>query len=593
MARARAVDASKLLVVNALLCGTAWKGPLDWAVMTAPPTGEGYAPNPVLKPSPVLTDAVTAAIDMIATFTRIDITRVGARAADDATLRFVQADTLSLWDGRAVETVRLGAYAFNPAADESGGDAWFGSDIAATATTGTYAFRAVLHEIAHALGLKHPDEAGPFGRLPSDIDGSEFSVMSNRAYPDADPAAGLGIDPSGYAETYMVYDIAALQHLYGANYSDRGDDRYVFNPATRVMQRTIWDGGGHDTYDFSRYITPVTIDLRPGRWSTTGQEAQLNRTEALGTGATAILANGAVHNALLHEESWRSGIEDARGGSAGDTITGNRLANTLDGRDGNDAIHAAEGPDTLAGGPGADTLSGGGGSDSMDGGEDADTLDGGSGDDTLAGGPGGDSLSGDGGSDSIDGGEDADTLDGGGGEDTLAGGPGADRLSGGDSPDSLVGGDGDDAMQGGRDDDTLAGGPGNDTLMGNSGDDRLRGGNGEDRIDGGPGSDTLLGERGADFLLGGSDDDVIIGGFGDDTMRGGPGDDVFRFVGRTGADTIGDFTPGEDVLDVADPVAAYASVIADGGDIVFVAGDGASVRLVGVALADLMAGDFV
>ena len=69
----------------------------------------------------------------------------------------------------------------------------------------------------------------------------------------------------------MMYDIAALQPIYGANFStNTGNSVYTWNPSTGEMSingvgqgapawranrvfLTIWDGGGNDTYDLSNY----------------------------------------------------------------------------------------------------------------------------------------------------------------------------------------------------------------------------------------------------------------------------------------------------------------------------------------------------
>jgi Ca2+-binding RTX toxin-like protein len=74
-------------------------------------------------------------------------------------------------------------------------------------------------------------------------------------------------------------------------------------------------------------------------------------------------------------------IEKIVGGSAGDSITGNNLANSLVGGAGNDNLTGLDGSDSLVGGIGNDTLSGGADSDwfyVFDG--YADTIDGGAGD---------------------------------------------------------------------------------------------------------------------------------------------------------------------------------------------------------------------
>ncbi|WP_137177616.1 calcium-binding protein [Roseomonas sp. AR75] len=71
-------------------------------------------------------------------------------------------------------------------------------------------------------------------------------------------------------------------------------------------------------------------------------------------------------------------------------------------------------------------------------------------------------------------------------------------------------------------------------LTGNAGNNRLTGLGGEDSLAGGDGNDTLIGGRGADELTGGT------------------GADAFRFLSnKDGMDTIHDFTPGEDRIELS------------------------------------------
>ncbi len=95
-------------------------------------------------------------------------------------------------------------------------------------------------------------------------------------------------------------------------------------------------------------------------------------------------------------------------------------------------------------------------------------------------------------------------------------------------------------------------------ISGNAGDNRLTGGAGNDALTGGDGDDTLRGAAGADRLSGEDGCDVLIGAFGRDTLTGGNGSDRFVFAslghaGATlgGADTITDFTQGDDRIDLS------------------------------------------
>lgn len=64
----------------------------------------------------------------------------------------------------------------------------------------------------------------------------------------------------------------------------------------------------------------------------------------------------------------------------------------------------------------------------------------------------------------------------------------------------------------------------------------------DDIIDGGAGDDIIYGQEG---------DDIITGGTGNDYMEGGIGDDVIVLTNSGGSDVVGDFTIGEDLLDVS------------------------------------------
>jgi Ca2+-binding RTX toxin-like protein len=160
----------------------------------------------------------------------------------------------------------------------------------------------------------------------------------------------------------MQDDIAALQYLYGADYGyNNGNTVYKWDPSTgqefvdgigqgapirNKVFLTIWDGGGQDTYDLSNYSNAVTIDLRPGQWTTTStiQLADLDARANAGV----HLARGNIANAQTdpnNPNETNSLIENAIGGSGADTIVGNDVANVLNG------------------GLGADTLTGGGGDD--------------------------------------------------------------------------------------------------------------------------------------------------------------------------------------------------------------------------------------
>ena len=173
---------------------------------------------------------------------------------------------------------------------------------------------------------------------------------------------------------------------------------------------------------------------------------------------------------------------------------------------------------------------------------------------------------------------------------------GAGVLRGGSGADLIFGGDHGETICAGLSEDDVDGGAGSDVIYGGGGADILRGGDGEDRLIGGSGADWLYGDGGADCLFGGDGDDQIILEIDADVVTGGKGADIFFM--RSGQGVITDFTPGEDVLNLATFVdftslwdVKKASVEA-GGDIEIALGAENSLVLCDTRLADLDAGDF-
>ena len=172
------------------------------------------------------------------------------------------------------------AYNFYPSTFATGGDGWFGPNTR-TPDEGNYSWMTTLHEIGHGLGLAHGHTGGGFGALPANVDSHEFSLMTYRSYIGSD-AQFVYNEAFGYPQTYMMFDIAALQYMYGADFASNGSDTtYTWSPTTgqsfingvvglspgdnRIFS-TIWDGNGIDTYDLSNYSLSLDINLTPGGW---------------------------------------------------------------------------------------------------------------------------------------------------------------------------------------------------------------------------------------------------------------------------------------------------------------------------------------
>ncbi|WP_225204741.1 M10 family metallopeptidase [Novosphingobium huizhouense] len=321
------------------------------------------------------------------------------------------------------------------------GDIWIDDSIIGQSfEAGTYNFMSIMHEIGHALGLKHPFDGA---KIPAGFDNRRFTIMSY-----TDPEKVWWRNPDTGATTYlikspMVYDILAIQKIYGANTSwHTGDDVYEFSPKAPSFE-AIWDAGGTDTFSVSAFTQGCTIDLTAGAYS------------SLAYDSVALSMNIGI--------AFNCAIENARGGEGGDTLLGN------------------EGANALAGGNGADTLRGNGGNDTLDGGAGDDTLDGGLGDDTLIGGDGVDTVTFAAFKTAVKVGLDISGLQ--------ATGAGNDSFSG---IENLVGGAGADLFVGNAAANLLDGGAGADRLVGGDGADVLIGGEGRDITSGGGGADVFL-----------------------------------------------------------------------------------------------------
>jgi Ca2+-binding RTX toxin-like protein len=410
--------------------------------------------------------------------------------------------------------------------------------------TDTVTYSSITTGVTFSLGLTTPQvvHSGRAVVLSSDV---AFENVLGGTAGDSLTGNSAGNSLSGFGGSDTLDGASGNDSLVGGI----GDDVYRFTttagPETDFVTELASEGT--DTLNFSLISVPVTLNLS----------------------STAVQP---VHSGRSLQVNSTSTLENAQGGSAGDSLIGGTGANVLTGNGGADTLNGFFGDDTLVGGLGDDVYNFGSTS-----GSEADVA-------TEQPSEGNDTLNFSGLSipvtlnlsstalqevhasrslqvnststfENATGGSAGDSLTGGTGNNVLTGNGGSDTLNGFFGNDTLVGGLGDDTYIFGSasgseaDVATEQTGQGNDTLNfagiaapvslnlsstalqpvhanrslqvnSTSTFENATGGSAGDSLTGGTGNNILTGNGGADTLNGFS---------GNDTLRGGLGDDVYVF----------------------------------------------------------------
>lgn len=314
---------------------------------------------------------------------------VETSAGNNADIHFANADVLA--SGLAGVTFAP----FSASVSASGnlitaynGDAYIYIDnneyaaLTSIASAGAGGYQLLLHEIGHALGLKHPFEA-PY-TLPSSEDNTDYSVMSYNF--------------SGENKTvYQADDLLALQWLYGGHglstnnaQPTANNDFFMGRVGNDILagvggNDTLYGWEGNDTLDggagndsINAGLGNDSIDGGAGIDTLLGGTG--NDNYAVDNSSDVIIESSSVSTEIdtvkaIANYTLPSNVENltllgsknfqATGNTLNNIITGNIADNLINAQAGNDKLLGALGNDTLNAGDGNDTIIGGAGKDTV------------------------------------------------------------------------------------------------------------------------------------------------------------------------------------------------------------------------------------
>jgi hypothetical protein len=205
--------------------------------------------------------------------------------------------------------------------DARAGDVWIDQETSLLMSPGQEGYYVLLHELAHGLGLQHPltesDSSGATVLL------NAFATTSNTVMLDVAASTTNGLWPTWFGS----FDLQALRTLYGFKAYATGNNVYGITDKSNSL--TIVDDGGVDSLDASSSSVSAYIDLRSGKTSSIGMDAD----------GTAKFSNVSIASGSL--------IENVTGTAYDDVIVGNAENNVINFIGGNDIVDGQAGMDTI------------------------------------------------------------------------------------------------------------------------------------------------------------------------------------------------------------------------------------------------------
>ena len=268
-------------------------------------------------------------------------------------------------------------FSFNPSCSSIGGDVFLNKEVIDNSSFAENQKKEVIiHELGHALGLKHPFE-GSF-TLPPSEENTLYTVMSYTSYKplvvyfDRENIE-ISYKNDAAPSTFQLYDILTLQAIYNIS-STNTENNNIYNLSDLFKKHeymTIWDIGGNDTLDVSKTEYPSFINLKDGSFSSISYHSlEVQREEIVeylnGIGYPTDWIYNFFSDPYLQENiytgennlaiAYGTIIENVITGNGDDVVYDNYADNFIKTNDGDDIIYLSKGNDIIDGGNGYDIV---------------------------------------------------------------------------------------------------------------------------------------------------------------------------------------------------------------------------------------------
>ena len=266
-------------------------------------------------------------------------------------------------------------YAYLPTTNSLGGDIFLNKSFFNDNSYNIQQKSVIIHELGHALGLKHPFE-GDY-TLPSNEDNTLYTVMSYTPYKPyilnitiEGNNVSWNYSPNAYPVTYQLDDIKALQTLYGADLNATKGMNYYYEDSLYKdhVYKTIYDAGGYDILYTSNQKD--IINLAPESFSSIDYHPIDSQKEEIANKLSKFSNKDEILNKIFSldmvdkiytgENNLTIGpntyIEEVHTEGGNDIIMDNSKNNDIYLGNGNDVVYISSGDDFVDGGNGYDII---------------------------------------------------------------------------------------------------------------------------------------------------------------------------------------------------------------------------------------------